>query len=239
MTVSSESAETAGRPTTPQRNFTAVARRYDSINRILTCGRITVARRKAIDSLPTTSNKFLDLCCGTGEFGRALRLRYPGSTIIGVDINRSMLAQAVSRDCYDLVLAQDVATLELPPGSFNCVVLSLAYHDLGDGGEQVLAMSGRLLAPAGRLVSLELSLPESPLMRWLLVRVLRALESLLTILSRPVLAHTVREIRMSPDWRSVVHEFEAAGFSLMSTTTFLLGVLRLNIYIKGRTHDPA
>ena len=78
--------------------FAEVAPRYDFITRALSFGRDRAWKRDLIAALPDTAAPVcLDLACGTGDLAQALARRYPGATVVGLDLTASMLDLAVQR----------------------------------------------------------------------------------------------------------------------------------------------
>ncbi|CUU43504.1 class I SAM-dependent DNA methyltransferase [Blastochloris viridis] len=90
----------------------------------------------------------LDLGCGTGLIGAALRPHC--ATLIGIDLSAGMLAQAKRRGCYDaLVRADLLAALTLEPAAAaDLIVAADTMVYVGELGP-VLAQVARVLEPGG------------------------------------------------------------------------------------------
>ncbi|GEM_PF-6055383 len=99
------------------------------------CGTDYLAGRDApeiIRRLPTC-RKILDLGCGTGLATRYLKKHFPDATIIGADINQSMLEQARTADPEGIYLHLNKSSSEVHyaflPGTFDVIVCSFVFHE--------------------------------------------------------------------------------------------------------------
>jgi predicted TPR repeat methyltransferase len=90
----------------------------------------------------------LDLGCGTGLMGEAVRDRVDRLT--GVDLSPAMIARARGRALYDgLEVAEATAfVLACPPGGFDLILAADAFCYFGDL-TPILTGCGRALAPTG------------------------------------------------------------------------------------------
>lgn len=97
--------------------------------------------------------RILDLGCGTGEITRRLAGRFPGATLLGVDILEANLARARSQgDAGGRIAyrAGDAFALDCPDAGFDLVVCRHMSQAV-PGFPQVLAEITRVLAPGGWL----------------------------------------------------------------------------------------
>ena len=112
----------------------------------------------------------LDLGCGDGRLTELILRSYPGSTVVCVDLSKTMLAGAARRlphnGTVDLVqLDFDRPLPEDPPFDrpFDAAVSSFAYHYVDDGRKRTLyAELARALAPGGILTNLEIVASPTP-----------------------------------------------------------------------------
>jgi demethylmenaquinone methyltransferase/2-methoxy-6-polyprenyl-1,4-benzoquinol methylase len=156
--------------------FTAVPRRYDLVNHVITLGLDIRWRRKASKTcLANRPVKVLDLCCGTGNLALNLaRFSSIDTEITGIDYSQPMLAIAVRKaeasgmDERISFIHGDVASLPFPDGYFDSIGTSFAFRNLTYKNpltELYLQEIFRVLASGGKFAIVESSQPESRLIR--------------------------------------------------------------------------
>jgi len=97
-----------------------------------------------------THGRVLDVGCGTGLLAARLGRELPGTSVVGCDFSRGMLAQA-SRNARQASLVQGSAVaLPFRPASFEAVVSTEAFHWFPDQ-DAALRELYRVLVPGGRL----------------------------------------------------------------------------------------
>ena len=101
--------------------------------------------------VPTTARRVLDVGCGAGRLGEALKATAPRE-VIGIECDPAQAARARAR--LDEVLVGDAETLALPfpPGTFDCVICADVLEHLRDPWA-LLARLRPLLAPQGLLLA--------------------------------------------------------------------------------------
>jgi demethylmenaquinone methyltransferase/2-methoxy-6-polyprenyl-1,4-benzoquinol methylase len=156
--------------------FTAVPRRYDLVNHVITWGLDRHWRQKAAsECLVTRPRRVLDLCCGTGDLAIAIaRLGGSGVEVAGIDFSEPMLglaaAKAAATNTDMTFVYGDAAALPFADGYFDCVGISFAFRNLTYKNPLVksyLSEVYRVLAPGGKFVIAETSQPGSSLIRTL------------------------------------------------------------------------
>lgn len=160
------------RPKTPQALFSAVAPRYDSINAALSLGRDRAWRRRAAELLMVPADaEVLDVATGTGALAIAIAERLgPRGRVLGCDVNAQMLAKARERvaDAHTRarieLLVADATALPFADNRFDGVTVGFAIDDVSDRSQCARELF-RVLAPGGRVVILELALPDHQLVR--------------------------------------------------------------------------
>jgi len=156
--------------------FTAVPRRYDLVNRVVTWGFDQRWRRKAArECLSSRPHKVLDLCCGTGDLVINLaRLSDSDVELTGIDYSHPMLkiaagkAELLAGGRKILFTSGDAANLPFPDGYFDCVGISFAFRNLTYKNPLLprhLAEVFRVLGAGGRFVIVETSQPGAGLFR--------------------------------------------------------------------------
>lgn len=107
-----------------------VARQFDRLAADWDGARATPERllplATALDALPATPGRVLDVGTGTGSASRLVTERWPDADVLGVDVSKAMVAEArrratSDRQRYEVI---DSAALPHPDGSFDLVVLN-------------------------------------------------------------------------------------------------------------------
>ena len=119
--------------------FNDAAPTYDRLNDWLSFGLHRQWKRQMLLQLsPQRGERWLDLCCGTGDLALALgrRLR-PGGQVIGVDAAAAPLAVAAGRSAREpwlpIVWRQgDALALDLPDASADGAVMAYGLRNLSD-----------------------------------------------------------------------------------------------------------
>jgi demethylmenaquinone methyltransferase/2-methoxy-6-polyprenyl-1,4-benzoquinol methylase len=165
-----------------ERMFSAIAPRYDLLNRLLSAGRDRSWRREAIRAtrLPP-QGRLLDVCTGTADMALEAARQFPDARIAGVDFSRPMIslglakierAGAAGRISLQVAPAE---ALPFPDESFDAAAVAFGLRNVPDRLRGLREMH-RVLRPGGRAVVLEFATPPSPMFRsvylWYFHRVL-------------------------------------------------------------------
>lgn len=116
----------------------------------------------------------LDLGCGHGMVSIMTALRFPGATVVGIDLWRSIDQSGNSPTAAEHNAALngvndrvrfdtgDMIDLPYPDGSFHLVTASLAIHNIRsrEGRSQAIAEAARVLAPGGTIRIADISRAE-------------------------------------------------------------------------------
>ena len=154
--------------------FDGIAPDYDRLNHLMSLGVDRSWRRRALREIvtPERPQALLDIACGTGDFALAqARRMHADSRITGLDLSEGMLA--VMREKVEKAgLAGrisceqgDCEQMRFAEGSFDCATIAFGIRNFAHR-EAALVEILRVLKPGGRLVILELSVPENKLLRW-------------------------------------------------------------------------
>ena len=148
--------------------FAGIARKYDTMNRIMSLGLDLFWRRSALREIELpVGSRILDLACGTGDFTLELAKRWPDAEITGVDITPEMIKIAKQKlaDARNVAFfignAQELSCVAAE--SCNLVVCAFGFRNFPDKAK-ALSECRRVLAPGGKLVVLELFRPGSKLL---------------------------------------------------------------------------
>lgn len=126
---------------------------YEKLRRTGT-GLNDVLEQPALRALlpPLAGLRVLDLGCGFGDFARWARAAGAAS-VLGIDVSERMLAEAAARTA-DAAIAwrrQPIEALDVPAGSFDLAISSLALHYVADYRAAVARVASALV-PGGHFV---------------------------------------------------------------------------------------
>jgi demethylmenaquinone methyltransferase/2-methoxy-6-polyprenyl-1,4-benzoquinol methylase len=147
--------------------FNGIAQRYDLLNHALSLGMDMYWRKKGIWALKSHSlRQILDVATGTGDLAlQACRCLKP-QQIIAIDISDKMMDAAKTKiakagmENTIRLMKQDCSYLPFADHSFDAVIMAFGLRNFARP-DQALQEIARVLRPAGMLMILELSTPES------------------------------------------------------------------------------
>jgi demethylmenaquinone methyltransferase/2-methoxy-6-polyprenyl-1,4-benzoquinol methylase len=213
-----------------RRLFATIADRYDFITRFLSYGQDRRWKRRLIHLAKlTSSDRVLDLACGTGDllFEAAPLVR----RTVGLDVTHRMLQLAKQRDARASLVTGDMLALPLTGGSFDVVTTGYGLRNVPDL-DQALREIHRVLAPGGRLLSLDFNRPRNPLVR-------AAYHSYLTIVGSSLglalhgdpdtYRYIPESIRNYPGAEPVARMMEARGFVDARVIPVLGGLMAIHL----------
>jgi len=151
-----------------ERMFSAVAPRYDLLNRLLSANLDQRWRRQAAAALTLPNGApVLDVCAGTGD--QALALRKRTSTVLAADFSVPMLEIASRKFSRapappPVGFASDTLQLPLASKTLEAVTVSFGLRNVADLDAALQEMY-RVLRHEGETAILEFALPRSMLLR--------------------------------------------------------------------------
>jgi len=223
--------------------FHSVASRYDLMNDLMSGGIHRVWKRFTIElSGVRTGNAVLDIAGGTGDLAaRFSDIVGAKGRVVLADINDSMLK--VGRDKLldngrmgNLEFVQaDAQYLPFPDDTFDCITIAFGLRNVTDKDRALRSML-RVLKPGGRLLVLEFSKPDNPLLS-------KAYDTysfkVLPMMGRLVAndadsyQYLAESIRMHPDQETLKDMMEEAGFSRCEFHNMTGGVVALHKGVKA------
>jgi demethylmenaquinone methyltransferase/2-methoxy-6-polyprenyl-1,4-benzoquinol methylase len=152
--------------------FSLIAKRYDMLNSILTLNIDKLWRRKAIKICDIKeSQTVLDLCCGTGQMiNYECKAVGKNTTVIGVDFSQEMLNVGTKRlnqslkDYKFKLIKGSILELPFEENTFDCITIAFGLRNIQDKNKALSEMY-RVLKPGGKVVCLELSKPNIPILK--------------------------------------------------------------------------
>lgn len=161
--------------------FNKIAKRYDTLNRILSAGIDQHWRKKLSTQLIVTSNqmKVLDIATGTGDQILSLCKTHPKiKSAIGIDLAENMLSigqkkihrQGLSSSIH--LQKGNACHLDFNNDAFDAVSCSFGLRNI-DNLAKALSEILRVLKPGGQLLILEFSLPKNRLLKQIYIAYFR------------------------------------------------------------------
>jgi len=223
--------------------FDAIARRYDTLNHLLSAGMDKRWRRRAVAALALTGReRVLDMCTGTADLAIEAATAGRAGAVIGVDFSSEMLRYASPKIAAlgltrrVLLVRGDATRVPLPDGCCDAAMVAFGIRNVQDpvrGCEEF----HRVLAPGGRLAILEFGSPRIPGLRTLYLWYFRYL---LPLVGRAISKHrdaytylpaSVIEFPTGSAFEALLRR---AGFADVRFETLSLGIVYLYIAVKNR-----
>lgn len=149
--------------------FSAIARRYDLLNHLLSMGADRRWRRALVDmSCAGVDSRVLDAATGTGDVALEFARRSRAGVVVGLDRSAGMLGLAagkVSRKRLNgtiTLVEGDAIEMPFDDGTFDVVTIAFGLRNLPDYAAGLGEMT-RVLKSGGRLFVLEFFPPRSTL----------------------------------------------------------------------------
>jgi ubiquinone/menaquinone biosynthesis methyltransferase len=236
VTLRREIATPEGKRRYVRRLFATIAERYDLITRVLSYGqdrrwKAQLVRLAAI----APEDRVLDLACGTGDIlFSAVRAR----RVVGLDLTLRMLqlARARPRSSHVWLICGDMLALPFRSGDFDVVTVGYGLRNVPDLPAAIREIH-RVLAPGGRLLSLDFNRPRNRFVRTAYLGYLTVVGSTLGLaLHRDpdTYRYIPESIRNYPGAQGVRLMLERHGFDQVRVKRVLGGLMAIHVARKPR-----
>ena len=216
--------------------FNHIASRYDFINRVLSFGIDRFWRKALVNMLPRQSGlRVLDVAAGTGDQTIALLASPRVSSVVALDPSIEMLRVAKQKlkhlGANKSVEFEESRVEQMPflDASFDVATMSFGIRNVPDV-LRALRELNRVLKPAGSLLILEFSIPESKIVRSFhlayLRHVLPRVGGLLSG-SQEAYRYLDRSIEQFPYGEAFCEELRSAGFVDVAFQPLWFGIVTI------------
>jgi demethylmenaquinone methyltransferase/2-methoxy-6-polyprenyl-1,4-benzoquinol methylase len=214
-----------------RRLFATIADRYDFITAALSYGQDRRWKRRLIRlAALTRQDLVLDLACGTGDL--LFLAEAAGARGVGLDVTFRMLQLARAKASGSpLLLTGDMVSLPIASGRFTVVTTGYGLRNVPDL-PSALAEMYRVLAPGGRMLSLDFNRPESSVVRTAYLAYLTVVGSLLGfVLHRDpdTYRYIPESIRRYPGAAGVAALLHDVGFVDVEVIPVLGGLMAIHV----------
>ncbi len=218
--------------------FSAIAPRYDLLNRLLSLGIDRIWRRKAVArTVPSAGGRHLDVATGTADVMlEILRQKGPEARVVGVDLSLEMMRRGrekAARNGHSRRTAFVRAPGEALPfrdGAFDSASVAFGIRNVVDR-ERGLSEMCRVVRPGGRIVVLEFSQPQGrvvgALYGFYFTRVLPRIGGILS--RRSAYAYLPESVLAFPDPPAFREMMRRAGCASVESHPLTLGIATLYV----------
>ena len=226
-----------------QRMFTAIAKRYDLNNSLLSFGLHSRWKALAVSHVPVhTQGRALDLGSGTGDLALLLHRRMgERGHVVAMDLNVAMLNVGVEKIARRGLTARiacfrgNAERIVFHDDAFDAVTAGFCIRNVGDR-LQAFREIYRVLKPGGRFVCLEFSRPESAWLRhiydWYSFRLLPAIGTWVAKDHTDVYTYLPESIRTFPDQNQLAALLQEAGFGQVDYHNLNGGIVAVHVAVK-------
>lgn len=220
-----------------RRMFETIAGGYDMQNSVLSLGIDMLWRRELARRIPGERSVLVaDIAVGTAEVAMEIARRRPRASVLGLDFTPAMLEVGLEKlrkqrlDGRVRLAAGDARRLPLPDCCADVVTISFGIRNVQERA-QALAEFRRVLKPGGKLLVMEFSLPDNPLVRALYRLYFDyVLPPVGNLLSRTDYAYSylMESVHAFPGPEDFSREIRRAGFAAVTQTPLSFGIARIH-----------
>ena len=218
--------------------FDAIARRYDTLNHLLSAGLDRRWRKRAIRELRLSgSERVLDVCTGTADLAIEAATSPSGRAreVVGVDFAGAMLGIGLEKvrrarlGASVRLVRGDATRLPVPDASFDAAMIAFGIRNVVDPAQGARELA-RALRPGGRLAILEFGMPRQRVLgaayRWYFRVVLPRIGRLISR-HGDAYSYLPASVAEFPSDAAFVQLLEETGFSSVRAVPLALGVVYL------------
>ena len=238
MSLRSDISTAEGKHRYVRRLFATIADRYDFITRFLSYGQDRRWKRRLVQRAALgRTDRVLDLACGTGDiaFEAAACVRRS----VGLDVTHRMVELAAERAratrgasaARTLFLTGDMLALPFDGATFDVVTTGYGLRNVPDL-HQALREIHRVLAPGGRLLSLDFNRPANAAVRGAYLAYLTVVGSALGVALHgdpDTYRYIPESIRNYPGAHGVARMMTQHGFGDVRVEPVLGGLMAIHI----------
>ena len=218
------------------RMFNTISRQYDKFNDIMSMGLARRWRKKALLTLKDYNpENILDIAAGTADICiKSFEYLRPRN-VTGIDISEKMLeigkkkvADAGLSDRVTLRV-EDVSSMSFADQSFDAATTSFGIRNF-EKLDQSLQEIRRVLKPQGKFVILEMSEPQTPVIKqgYLLYTKTLIPFAVKTFANDPkAYSYLTSSMSAFPQGKQLIYILKKNGFRCLKYKTFFLGVCSL------------
>ncbi len=226
-----------------QRMFTAIAKRYDLNNSLLSFGLHYRWKALAASYIPFhTQGRALDLGSGTGDLALLLNRRMgKQGRVVAMDLNFAMLKVGVEKVMRRGLTSRiacfrgNAERIVFHDETFDAVTTGFCIRNVGDRARAFHEIY-RVLKPGGRFVCLEFSRPVSAWLRcmydWYSFRLLPAIGTWVAKDHTDVYTYLPESIRTFPHQEQLAAMLREAGFAQVDYHNLSGGIVAIHVAVK-------
>ncbi|MCC7008358.1 MAG: bifunctional demethylmenaquinone methyltransferase/2-methoxy-6-polyprenyl-1,4-benzoquinol methylase UbiE [Acidobacteria bacterium] len=230
--------------------FDAIARRYDTLNHLLSAGLDRRWRARAVRALSLTGHeRVLDMCTGTADLAIEAATSASGRAagVVGIDFSGEMLGiaqrkvRAAGLAARVQVARADATQVPLPDASMDVAMVAFGIRNVVDP-RAACAEFFRVLRPGGRLAILEFGAPALPGLRqaylWYFTHVLPRIGGLVSK-HGDAYAYLPASVLEFPSGQAFGAMLREMGFANIRVEPLTFGIVYLYLAVKPDAQPAA
>lgn len=228
-----------------QKVYSEIPASYELINHVLTFGMDIICRKKAaLIAVEDGGERWLDVCCGTGEMAvNLVKLSGNGTRLHAADFSFPMVKLALLKPETSQVsfAISEAEHLPYPDDSFDLITISFATRNLNSSRDMLIKRFReffRVLKPGGRFINLETSQPELKFLKKLMhLYVNLTVKQVGSLISgnKAGYAYLAASIPRFYGAEELAGILKKSGFSDVSYTRMFLGITAVHKAVKDKS----